>query len=193
MEKTVRKTFFAWQYEKEEKWLNQMSSEGWQLEHAALLKYHFKKSEPGEYEYKLELLDKDTKSKESRAYMDFLKQTEAEIVGEVSTWIYLRKKKSAGGFDGESRMVNRLTMQIKVGEIYQGFLMFFLILIAVSVVGIMIFHPMETSTASSFLEGFFTGIILGGSLFSVLLIPVIRRNQKKIRKALQEVVVAERA
>jgi hypothetical protein len=31
MKKKVYKLFFVWEYDKEEKWLNKMSAEGWQL------------------------------------------------------------------------------------------------------------------------------------------------------------------
>ncbi|MDO5523275.1 MAG: DUF2812 domain-containing protein [Bacteroidia bacterium] len=192
MEKTVRRNFFVWEYEKEEKWLNKMSSEGWQLVQASLFKYKFENGEPDEYEYKLELLDKDTKNKESRAYLDFLQETNVELIGEVSNWIYLRKKKSEGGFSDDNRLIRKVTHSTKIGEIYQNIMILFLSMIAISVVGIMIFHDLKTSPATSFFEGFFTGIVLASSIISVLLIPAIKKNQKKIRRALRELVVAER-
>ncbi len=192
MEKTVRKKFFIWEYEKEEKWLNEMSAEGWQLVHASLFKYKFEQGEPNEYEYKLELLDKDTKSKESKAYMDFLQETNVELVGEVSSWIYLRKRKTEGGFEDDNRSVAKVTHSVKIGELYQNIMMLFLGMIAVSVIGIMIFHELKTSPVMSFFEGFFTGIVLAGSIISVLLIPVLKKNQKKIRKAMRELAIIER-
>lgn len=193
MEKTVRKKFFIWQYEKEEKWLNEMSAQGWQLVRARLLNYKFKKGNPGEYEYKLELLDKDTKNKESRAYMDFLQETNVELVGEVSSWIYLRKKKSEGGFSDDNPLVTRVTHAVKIGQIYQNMMMILLIFIAVSIIGIMIFHELKTSPVTSFFEGFFSGIVFGASIMSVLLIPAIKGNQKKIRLVLRELLIAERS
>ncbi len=193
MKKTVRKKFFVWEYEKEEKWINKMSAEGWQLVHASLFNYKFEKGDPDEYAYKLELMDKDAKNKESRAYMDFLQEMNIELVGEISAWIYLRKKKAEGGFDDDNRLISKVTRSVKIGEIYQNMMILLLSMIAVSIIGIIIFHELKSSPITSFFEGFFTGMVFGGSLISVLLIPVLKKNQKKIRAALRELVVAERS
>ena len=47
--KTIHKVYLAWDFKKEELWLNEMAAEGWALEHAAFCSYTFVRCEPGEY------------------------------------------------------------------------------------------------------------------------------------------------
>ena len=37
--KTIHKVYLAWDFKKEELWLNEMAAEGWALEHAAFCSY----------------------------------------------------------------------------------------------------------------------------------------------------------
>ena len=46
-------------YEKEERWLNEMASRGWHLVRYRLGGYHFEQGEPGEWIYRIELLPAD--------------------------------------------------------------------------------------------------------------------------------------
>ena len=48
MEKKVRRLFWAWEFDKEEKWLNEMAQEGWLLDGVGLCTYRFAACEPGE-------------------------------------------------------------------------------------------------------------------------------------------------
>lgn len=93
MKKTVLRKFFIWEYDKEEKWLNEMSAQGWQLVNAVLFRYQFEKSEPNEYVYRLELLNESPDSNTSKAYLKFLNDSNIESVGKCRNWIYIRRKK----------------------------------------------------------------------------------------------------
>ena len=53
--KKVFKIFFVWDFEKEERWLNQMAMEGWVLEEVSFFGYTFRRCEPGEYILRLEM------------------------------------------------------------------------------------------------------------------------------------------
>ena len=55
--KTVFKLFFVWDFEKEERWLNEMAQEGWALKKASFCTFVFEKTEPGEYIIRVETLD----------------------------------------------------------------------------------------------------------------------------------------
>ena len=46
--KTVFKLFFVWDFEKEERWLNEMAQEGWVLDNTGFSFYTFVRCEPGE-------------------------------------------------------------------------------------------------------------------------------------------------
>ena len=53
--KTVFKLFFVWDFEKEERWLNEMAQEGWVLDNTGFSFYTFVRCEPGEYIIRLEM------------------------------------------------------------------------------------------------------------------------------------------
>lgn len=61
--KTIHKVYLAWDFKKEELWLNEMAAEGWALEHAAFCSYTFVRCEPGEYIIRMEMnADRDYRS-----------------------------------------------------------------------------------------------------------------------------------
>ena len=55
MRHSIMKLFMD--YEKEEKWLNDMSAKGLQLVHYSFPRYTFEEGEPGEYTYRIQLLE----------------------------------------------------------------------------------------------------------------------------------------
>ena len=55
--KTLHKWFWVWEFEKEERWLNEMAQEGWALKKASFCTFVFEKTEPGEYIIRVETLD----------------------------------------------------------------------------------------------------------------------------------------
>ena len=72
--KTIHKVYLAWDFKKEELWLNEMAAEGWALEHAAFCSYTFVRCEPGEYIIRMEM-------NADRDYRSFVEETGAEYVG----------------------------------------------------------------------------------------------------------------
>ena len=71
--KTVFKLFFVWDFEKEERWLNEMAQEGWVLDNTGFSFYTFVRCEPGEYIIRLEM-------NPSSDYRAFVKELGAESV-----------------------------------------------------------------------------------------------------------------
>ena len=57
MRTTQYRWFWAWDFEKEEKWLNQMAAQGWALVSVGYCRYEFEACEPGSCAVRLELLD----------------------------------------------------------------------------------------------------------------------------------------
>jgi len=102
--KTVRKWIWAWEFEEEELWLNQMAAAGWVLDKVGFCRYEFIRCEPDEYTVRLEMRDKDD------AYIAFMEETGAEYIGRMMKWIYFRKKAADGAFDifsdADSRMAH---------------------------------------------------------------------------------------
>ncbi len=87
-------------YEKEEKWLNDMAEKGWQLKRYGLIgRYYFEKEEE-KYIYRIEFLDKLSSHPESIEYIRFLEESGIEYIHSAhGYWIYLRKKATDGSFD----------------------------------------------------------------------------------------------
>ena len=48
--------FWAWNFDKEEKWLNEMAAKGLCLISVGLFRYDFEDCEPGEYQIRMQLL-----------------------------------------------------------------------------------------------------------------------------------------
>ena len=69
--KTVKKVFWVWDFEKEERWLNTMAQSGWVLEKVGFCVYHFAACAPGEYTVRLEMRNHDD------AYISFMQETGA--------------------------------------------------------------------------------------------------------------------
>lgn len=108
MKKTIHKMFWAWDFEKEEQWLNEMSAKGLQLYSVGFCKYVFEEGPPGEYIYRLELLDNVPSNAESIQYIHFLQDTGAEHIGSLFRWVYFRKKSNENGFDLFSDIDSRI-------------------------------------------------------------------------------------
>lgn len=99
MSETKRKWFWAWDFDKEESWINQMAAAGKVLSKVGFTTYTFEECEPGEYTIRMELLEnfKDSKSKEEN--LELTGNSGAELIGEVNRWAYFRKKSSEDDFE----------------------------------------------------------------------------------------------
>ena len=86
-------------YEKEEAWLNSMSEKGFAFTDYFLFRYVFEDSEPGEYIYRIELLDNTPGHPESRKYLNFMEENGVEHISSWIRWVYFRKKAADGPFD----------------------------------------------------------------------------------------------
>ena len=108
--KTVKKWFWVWEFEKEERWLNEMAMQGWALDGLGFCTYHFIPCEPGEYTVRLEMHEPESE------YLDFMASTGAEYVGRMVKWIFFRKKTADGPFDLYSDIDSRLKHLERIGR-----------------------------------------------------------------------------
>ena len=93
------KWFWIWNFDKEERWLNEMAEKGLALTSVGYCRYTFEPCEPGEYTVRLELLDNLPTNAQSEQYIRFVESTGAEHIDSLFRWIYFRKKSSLGAFD----------------------------------------------------------------------------------------------
>ena len=108
MRTTIRKWFWAWEFEEEEKWLADMAAQGKALVSARYATYEFEDGAPGEYAVRLEMLEHAPDSAEGRQYIEFVESTGAEYVGKVMKWVYFRKKTADGPFELHGDNATRL-------------------------------------------------------------------------------------
>ncbi len=108
MKRTLHKWFWAWDFDKEEKWLAAMSARGLNLCGVSFCTYVFEEGAPGAYAVRLELLDRMPSHPVSEQYIRFIEDTGAEYVGSVLRWAYFRKRTDAGPFDLYSDIDSRI-------------------------------------------------------------------------------------
>jgi hypothetical protein len=109
-----------WNFEKEEKWLNTMSGRGQALKNVWWIRYVFEDTPPGEYTYRIELLEKSHQHPKSRAYMNFLQDTGVEYVSGYMRWVYLRKKTADGPFELYTDLDSRIRHYKTVRSFWAG-------------------------------------------------------------------------
>ena len=108
MRKVIHKWFWAWEADKEEKWLAEMSAKGLGLASVGFGRYEFEDCTPGEYQYRLEFLEHLPTHPESVQYIKFVEDTGAEQIGSITRWVYFRKKTADGPFDLFSDNASRI-------------------------------------------------------------------------------------
>lgn len=91
--KSITRWWWAWNFDKEEEWLNQMADNGYALVGAKWIFYQFEKTEPGEYIIRIEY------HKNRMEYINFIEELGAERISYYMGWNYYRRKSSLGEFD----------------------------------------------------------------------------------------------
>ena len=110
-DKTIFKVFLVYEFEKEQRWLDEMAMNGWALKSVGFCTYTFEPCEPGEYFVRLEMRDHDD------AYLSFMEETGAEYIGRMVKWIYFRRRSSLGYFDIFSDTDSRVAHLEKIANI----------------------------------------------------------------------------
>ena len=98
MRKVIHKWFWVWDFDKEEKWLNEMAAKGLVLTAVGWCRYEFEDCIPGEYKICVDFLDHHFGKVENEKYIEFLEETGAEHVGSMFRWAYFRKKTAGEDF-----------------------------------------------------------------------------------------------
>lgn len=122
MRRAVYKLFWVWNFDKEEKWLNEMAAKGLALASVGFCRYEFEDCVPGEFKICLEFLDKSARSAENVKYIEFLEETGVEHVGTFKRWAYFRKRAAEDDF----RLFSDNTSRIRHLTRVIGFIAFLL-------------------------------------------------------------------
>ena len=100
---TEYRWFWVWDFEKEERWLNEKAANGWALAEVGFCRYTFERTDYNEYTVRMEMHPYE------EDYIDFMEETGAEYIGRVFQWIYFRKPSELGRFDIFSDIDSKLS------------------------------------------------------------------------------------
>lgn len=81
----------------EQVWLNEMANKGWAFKKFVLGFYTFEASEPGEYQYQIDLLDNWGGNKKD--FASFMEESGVEVISQWYRWVFIRKKTADGAFE----------------------------------------------------------------------------------------------
>ena len=179
MRKVIRKVFMAWEYEKEEKWLNEMAAKGLALVDYSIFRYSFEPCEPGEYSFKIQLLEHRPSHPESEQYIRFMEETGAEQVASYINWVYFRKKTSEGAFEIFSDIESKMSHLILIKKL----------LLPIAVLNLGIFLMNMVNFAINYPRGLWIPFInLAGA---VLIFAGLSGINKKIKALKKEMTIRE--
>jgi len=92
--RSVFKIFFAWQGEKEEKWLKEMSGGGWHLNRVGYCNYGFVRGKPEDIIYKLDF--KPFLNKKIDDYITLFEDAGWEYIARLGCWYYFKAEAKKG-------------------------------------------------------------------------------------------------
>jgi len=115
-------------YEKEEVWLNEMAAKGFAFVDFILCRYTFMDCEPGEYTYRIELLENLSSTHESKRYLSFMAENGVEHIASWARWVYFRKRASDGVFDIYSDIESRIVHYRRISILWLVLMFCFLIM-----------------------------------------------------------------
>jgi hypothetical protein len=183
----IRKIY--WDYEKEEKWLNEMSAKGLALTDYSWCRYVFTETPDSEYTYRIELMEHRSTHVESAAYIRFLEESGVECVATYIRWIYLRKKTSEGSFDIYSDIESKIRHYKRINLFYNTLMWLELGIglfnIIIGIINLSLGSKLGSFSYVNIIEGF--ALILLGLFFYRLGLPTV----KKIKMLRQEKAIRE--
>jgi hypothetical protein len=107
-----------WDYEKEEKWLNEMAVKGFAMTAFNFCHYTFEECISGEYTYRLEFLEHGVNNPESVRYIRFMAENGVEHVDTYFRWVYFRKKTADGDFTIYSDSTSRIKHYQRISQVW---------------------------------------------------------------------------
>jgi hypothetical protein len=116
MKTVIRKLF--WDYEKEERWLNEQAAAGLAFVKYTWGTYTFEECEKGEYHYRLEYLEHTKTDAKGKAYLQFMADAGIELIQTYRLWGYFRKKAANGPFDIFSDLESKIKHYRRIQSFY---------------------------------------------------------------------------
>ena len=115
--RSVRKWCWEWEFEKMERWLNDMAMSGWGLVEVGVWgwgPYTFERCEPGEYIYRMEMRENDPE------YLAMMEDSGAVCLARRQGWYYFRKRAEEGSFELYSDLDSRIAHLDRIARLLLG-------------------------------------------------------------------------
>ncbi|MBQ1939854.1 MAG: DUF2812 domain-containing protein [Alistipes sp.] len=184
--KKVWRFYTIAEYEQEEQWINEMAKEGWNLTAVGLCRYIFRRGTPGEYIYKLDIVERTASDEVRESYFNFLTECNIRVVGELKDWLFLQKKAAEGPFDMKDDIYAKLR---HINKIYSftmrtfcRLLTIFALIALFCIVGLLI-------ADNPSVDDFIRGILLGSSPTALIMLAVIwGRIINKLRRQVNKLI-----
>ena len=168
-----------------------MAKEGWNLTAVGLCRYIFRRGTPGEYIYKLDMVERTASDEVRESYFNFLTECNIRVVGELKDWLFLQKKAAEGPFDMKDDTYAKLR---HINKIYSFSVRTFCRLLttfACIVVGCFVGLLISSNPQ---LDDFFRGIMLGCAssaivVLAVVWIRIINKLRRQVNKLIDDIGV----
>ncbi|MGD6855801.1 DUF2812 domain-containing protein [Bacillus infantis] len=151
--------------EKEEKWINEMAEEGWNLKTFTLGWFTFIKGEPGTFIYRNEFISGMSKE-EKNEYFEILKDSGVTIVDEFGGWVYMKKAAGDGPFDLYTDTSSKIDYSKRMLN------MFFLLFFINAWMGVMNIGVFEHHTMTAYINSAVG--ILNAAVALLIAVPIIK-------------------
>ena len=168
-------------FDKEEKWLNDMSRKGWAFWHTNGVIYRFKKCEPGEFIYQIDF-DEEKSKNGVGDYVAFRTSCGDQFVHQWKRKIYWRRETASGPFEAENNVAAKLRLTNKAFNFH---LNSFIGLTLIAAVAFLVLVPLgrflPESAVTKWLVDFGTGLTYGILLAElILLLPALKKLNKSM-------------
>ena len=176
-------------FDKEERWLNKMATNGLCLWYTNGVIYRFKECRPDEYIFQVDFDEK--KSSTSEDYIAFRTSCGDELIHQWKSKIYWKRAKADGPFEREDNIMAKLRMTNKAYDYHIKSLIGLTLIMAA---GCFICIPLgqyilPESIISDQVRDFGLGLSAGIlAAECVLLIPIINKLRKKIKELMKKVI-----
>ena len=179
------------EYEQEEQWINEMARDGWALTAVGFCRFIFRRTRPGEFIYKLDMVERTTQDEVKESYFNFLTECGIRIVGEYKDWIYLQKRAADGPFDMKNDTYAKLR---KVNKIYSFAIRTICRLLRIFMVLIMLFSMVELFVEDPGIIDFSRCMMAGSGIGSVIAltliwVPIVKKLRRQVNKLIDEIGV----
>ena len=179
------------EYEQEEQWINEMARDGWALTAVGFCRFIFRRSRPGKFIYKLDIVERTTQDEVKESYFNFLTECGIRIVGEYKDWIYLQKRAADGPFDMKNDTYAKLR---KVNKIYSFAIRTICRLLRIFMLLICLFSMVELFVEKPEIVEFSRGMMAGIGISSVVAlaliwVPIVGKLRRQVNKLIDEIGV----